>query len=294
MTTAQQVAHTTPNLLTFDIEGFVEASHDSMTVPPECISEAGEREEIEVNTMQILEVLAAAGCKGTFFTLGRIARDMPRLVRRIAEAGHELACHSFHHRRLFNATEAEARHFLSDAKRLLEDASGQRVYGFRAPDFSITSANPWAFDVLRDLGYVYDSSVVPTTLHDVYGIRGFPTSPFRMANGLIEFPMSTMRVGRWNVPVGGGGYFRLYPLALTTAAFRMANRARVPRIVYLHPFEMGVVVPRIPGLGLIRHFRTYTGVTRSKAKLQSLLRQFQFMRMVDYIDQVPIADLPGS
>src|SRR5439155_22443912 len=107
------------------------------------------------------------------------------------------------------------------------------------------------------------SSVMPTTLHDVYGIGDFPTVPFRMPNGLFEFPLSTMQFMRWNVPVGGGGYLRLYPLALTRAAFRHANRRGVPRIVYLRPFEMGKVVPRIPGLGAVRHFRTYNGVTRS-------------------------------
>lgn len=277
--------HRTPNLLTFDIEGFVEASHDSMTVPRECLSALRETEEIEVNTMEILDVLAETGDKATFFILGRIARDMPRLVRRIADAGHEIGCHSFYHRRLFHFDERQVCQFLGDAKRTLEEASGQQVYGFRAPDFSITAANRWTFDVLHDLGYVYDSSVVPTTLHDVYGIAGFPTVPFRLPNGLIEFPVSTMQVLRWNVPVGGGGYLRLYPLALTRAAFRHANRRGIPRIVYLHPFEMGKVVPRIQRLGLVRHVRTYNGVRRSKAKLVALLREFRFVRMIDYLHQ---------
>lgn len=277
----------TPNLLTFDIEGFVEASHDSMVVPPECISAQREAEEIEVNTLEILDVLAETGHKGTFFILGRIARDMPALVRQIADAGHEIGCHSFYHRRLFHFDRPQTLQLLADAKRTLEDASGQPVYGFRAPDFSIVAANRWTFDVLREIGYAYDSSVMPTTLHDVCGIGDFPTAPFRMRNGLFEFPLSTMQLSHWNVPVGGGGYLRLFPLAVTRAAFRHANRRGLPRIVYLHPFEMGKIVPRIPRIGLVRHFRTYNGVKRSKAKLKALLRDFRFVRMIDYLDALP-------
>ena len=209
----------TPNLMTFDIEGFVEASHDSMYVPPHCISESRETEEIEVNTGEILDLLQEFDQTATFFILGRIARDMPGLVRRIAEAGHEIAAHSFYHRRLFDFPEPEVRAFLGDAKKALEDASGVSVMGFRAPDFSIVNNNTWVFDVLRGLGYQYDSSVMPATLHDVYGIEDFPREPFRLPNGLIELPMSTMRIGKWNIPVAGGGYLRLYPLAVTTAAF---------------------------------------------------------------------------
>jgi polysaccharide deacetylase family protein (PEP-CTERM system associated) len=274
----------TPNLLTFDIEGLVEASHDSMTVPPECISVEHENEEVRVNTLEILDVLAETGHTGTFFILGRIARDMPGLVREIADGGHEIGCHSFYHRRLFYFDRAETRQAVASAKHVLEDASGRRVYGFRAPEFSITAVNRWAFDVLQEVGYVYDSSVMPTTLHDVYGIGDFPTGPFRMPNGLFEFPLSTMKILKWNVPVGGGGYLRVYPLAVTRAAFRHADRSHSPRIVYLHPFEMGKIVPRIPGLGIVRRFRTYGGVKGSKAKLKSLLRDFKFVRMIDYLN----------
>jgi polysaccharide deacetylase family protein (PEP-CTERM system associated) len=274
----------TPNLLTFDIEGFVEASQEAMSVPPECVSAERENEEVRVNTSEILDLLAETGHKGTFFVLGRIARDMPGLVRQIADAGHEIGCHSFYHRRLFHFDRDETREAVVSAKQRLEDASGQRVYGFRAPDFSIVAVNRWTFDVLREVGYVYDSSVMPTTLHDVYGIGDFPTLPFRMPNGLFEFPLSTIRMLKWNVPVGGGGYLRLYPLALTRSAFRHANRCDLPRIVYFHPFETGRIVPRIPGLGILRRWRTYGGVKGSKAKLKSLLRDFRFVRVIDYLE----------
>ncbi|HLB38414.1 MAG TPA: DUF3473 domain-containing protein [Gemmatimonadales bacterium] len=278
----------TPNLLTFDIEGFIEASHDSMRVPRKYVSSELEREEIEVNTLAILELLAETGQKATFFVLGRIARDMPALVRRIVDLGHELACHSLEHRRLYAFAPREVRTFLREAKRLLEDVSGESVRGFRAPDFSITEANLWTFDLLRETGFTYDSSVYPTSLHDAYGIGNFPRSPFRMKNGLIEFPMSTTRILGANLPFGGGGYLRLYPLPLTRLLFRRANRAGVPVNLYLHPSEMGKVVRRIEGLGPLRRFRTYVGITRARDKLRALLRSFPFIRMTDYMDRYPI------
>ena len=276
------------NLLTFDIEGFIEASHDSLHVPGDYVSSHRQREEIEVNTCGILELLEAAEHRATLFVLGRIARDLPALVRQIVGAGHELACHSFQHRRLYHFSAAEVRSFLGDAKSVLEDVSGQRVQGFRAPDFSITKANAWTFDILRDLGFTCDSSVYPTSLHDVYGIGDFPRVPFRMANGLVEFPMSTARILGANVPFGGGGYLRFYPLALTRWLCRHANRAGVPVIVYFHPSEMGTVVLPIRELDPVRRVRTYGGIASAAGKLRALLRSFHFIRMVDYLDRYPV------
>jgi polysaccharide deacetylase family protein (PEP-CTERM system associated) len=271
------------NLLSFDIEGFIEASHDSMHVPSKYVSDELEREEIHVNTVEILNVLAETDQKATFFVLGRIARDMPSLVRDIAGAGHELACHSLYHRRLFLFSPNEVRSFLSEAKSLLEDASGQAVYGFRAPDFSITESNTWTFDILRELGFKYDSSVYPISVHDAYGMGHFPQTPFVLPNGLVEFPMSTVRILGTNIPFGGGGYLRLYPLILTKLFFRRLNKRGVPVIVYLHPSEMGRVVRRIRELSPLRQWRTYVGFRTARPKLRSLLRTFRFIRMIDYL-----------
>jgi len=281
----------TPNLLTFDIEGFIEASHASLQVPGDYVSSHRQQEEIEVNTRAILELLAGAEQQATFFVLGRIARDLPSLVRQIVAAGHELACHSLQHRRLYHFPPDEVRSFLGEAKRALEDVSGQAVQGFRAPDFSITKANPWTFDILRDLGFTYDSSVYPTSLHDIYGIADFPRAPFRMANGLVEFPMSTVRILGANVPFGGGGYLRVYPLALTRWLCRRANRAGMPVILYFHPSEMGRVVLPIRELGPVRRFRTYAGMARAGDKLRALLRAFHFIPMRDYVDRYPVQEL---
>jgi len=280
------------NLLTFDIEGFIESSHESMRVPEEYISERLETEEIEANTGSILDLLEEFRQKATFFILGRIARDMPRLVRRIADAGHEIGCHSLFHKRLYNFQRNEVAAFLEEAKSRLEDASGGRVYGFRAPDFSITRSNLWAFDLLREKSFLYDSSVYPTGLHDVYGISDFPITPFRFPNGLIEVPLSTVRIFGRNIPYGGGGYFRLYPLAVTKALFRGSNRKGVATVVYLHPYEVGSMVRKVRGIGILKSFRTYVGQKTAAAKLRALLSAFSFARVIDYLDQKPVSELP--
>jgi polysaccharide deacetylase family protein (PEP-CTERM system associated) len=281
------------NLLTFDIEGFIEASQYTMQVPSKYISDELEREEIEVNTAGILDVLQEAGQVATFFVLGRIARDLPGLVRRIVDAGHELGCHGFYHRRLGDYGPDQLRQLVGDAKSRLEDIAGMPVQGFRAPDFSITAGNPWVFDVLRELGFTYDSSVYPTSLNDAYGIDDFPLVPFRMPNGLVEFPMSTVRMLGMNVPFGGGGYLRLYPLPLTRLLFRRTNRAGLPVIVYFHPSEMGLVIRRIEEMPAVRKFRTYVGITGARDKLRALLRSFPFTRMVDYLSRYPVPDGVG-
>ncbi|PKN02185.1 MAG: polysaccharide deacetylase family protein [Elusimicrobia bacterium HGW-Elusimicrobia-1] len=271
------------NILTFDIEGFIEASHDSFDVPERYISAESERKEIEVNTTAILELLRRHNQKATFFILGRIAGDMPSLVRKIAGEGHEVACHGLIHRRIHKFDKIACRRMISDAKNMLEDVSGRQVVGFRAPDFSITKTNLWAFDILRESGFLYDSSVYPIDFHDVYGVGGFTRAPFRMQNGLVEIPMSTAHILGKNIPFGGGGYLRLYPFALTKFLFSRLNTEGLPGVVYLHPFEMGDVVTRIREISNIRKFRTYYGISSVKKKLSNLLRNFSFTTAEDYL-----------
>jgi hypothetical protein len=144
-------------------------------------------------------------------------------------------------------------------------------------------SNLWVFDVLREAEYQYDSSIVPTSLHDVYGIGDFAAEPVRLANGLVEVPLSAFRLGGWSLPFGGGGYLRLYPLALTRSLFWWANRRGLPGVVYAHPVEIGEVVPRITEIGWLRRFRTYTGIATTPAKLRALLRSLRFTRIIDYL-----------
>ena len=272
------------NMISFDIEGFIESSHDIMQVPEKYLSEEQDAKGIEVNTYRILELLAERGQKATFFLLGRIARDMPQLVRAVADGGHEIACHSFYHRRLYSFGESEVRAFVGDARHRLEDASGKAVHGFRAPDFSIIDRNRWVFDVLRETGYIYDSSVYPTSLHDVYGIGGFSRKPFRLANGLIEVPMSVTGLFGQQIPFGGGGYLRLYPRLLTKFFFRHLNRNGIPGMIYLHPYEVGDLVPYIAEMSLARKIRTYIGRTTVKRKLADLIGSFHFVPIKEYLD----------
>ena len=257
-----------------------------MHVPAAYLTVGFEDGAIERNTMSILGLLAEQRQKATFFVLGRIARDMPRLVRTIALQGHEVACHSFEHRRLYDFSRSEVKILLSSAKRYLEDVYGRPVVGFRAPDFSITQKNLWVFDLLGEAGFRYDSSVYPTGLHDVYGIKGFPRRPFRLPNGLVEIPMSVVMVGKTAIPFGGGGYLRMYPGLLTRACLRSLNRKGLPCVLYAHPFEMGDSVVRIPGMSLARRFRTYVGIQTVKRKLSRLLRDFCFLACEDYVDSV--------
>lgn len=273
------------NLLTFDIEGFIESSHDIMSVPSKYISKELEFKEIEVNTMKIIEILSDLDQKATFFVLGRIARDMPSLVRRIASEGHEIGCHGFYHRRLFNYSREETFKLLSDAKHALEDVTGKPIYGFRAPDFSIVKSNQWVFDTLKELQYVYDSSVYPTGLHDVYGIDDFPRGPCFLPNGLIEISMSTVNFLGIRIPFGGGGYLRLYPYLITKLLFFKINRERIPGIIYLHPVEMGQVVPKIEEMRLLRKVRTYIGISSVQSKLKKFIKYLPFTRVIDYIKE---------
>lgn len=278
-------AGNTANLLTFDIEGFIEASYDSVNVPQKYCSSRDEAHEILTNVEAILDLLGESRQGATFFILGRIARDMPALVRRIAEGGHEIACHSLTHDRLFKFDRATTEERLRDAKRYLEDASGGEVIGFRAPDFSIARKNLWVFDVLMELGFVYDSSIYPTHLHDVYGIGDFPRTTLRLPNGLVEVPLSTVSFFGQRIPFGGGGYLRLYPFPFTRLCFSALNFRGVPVIVYLHPFEMGKVVPRITELGALRKLRTYGGVAGARSKLKKLLGAYRFVKVIDYLRQ---------
>ena len=266
------------NIISFDIEGLIESSHDSMTIPEKYIDNKKEDYLITKNTEEILEVLDSCGVKGTFFILGRIARDIPSLIKMISKEGHEIACHSLDHYRLFNFSRNEVQQKLRTAKAFLEDASSQKVIGFRAPDFSIIEKNIYVFDDLLELGYEYDSSVYPIGMHDVYGISDFKDHPFIMENGLVELPMSTIKIFGKAIPFGGGGYFRIFPFFLTKTFLRISNKENRPMNFYLHPYEIGKEVTFINELPFLRKIRTYKGIKGVKAKIKNLISQADFGR----------------
>jgi len=241
---------------------------------------------VERNSDRVLELFAAAGVRGTFFTLGWVAERYPALVRRIAEAGHELASHGWAH---FRADEQPPEGFRADVRRtkdVLEQTGGVPVAGYRAASFSIGARNLWALEVLAEEGYRYSSSVYPVR-HDIYGMPEAPRFPFRPLpdRSFREFPISTTVIGGRNWPIGGGGYFRLLPYRLSVAAIdRVHRRDGRPCIFYFHPWEIDPDQPRQHSAPLKSRLRHYTNLGRMEQKLRRLLDRFAWDRMDRVLD----------
>ena len=273
----------TVHAFTIDVEGFAESHEQSVTIDPALLETSAMDREIEENLSATLDLLSEHQTTATFFFLGRIAQTAPHLVRRVADAGHEIGCHSLYHRRINGQSEVEFRTQLGEAKHRLEDACGREVIGFRAPEFSITDANRWALDALAEAGFRYDSSIVPTGLHDVYGMQGVDEEVFRWPNGLIEFPLPVVHVLGGSFPVGGGGYFRLYPLTFTKRFYRRQTRRDRATVFYIHPYEIGSVAPRLTGLSFARRFRHYVRLSKGIKRLPELLKAAPFGTMADVL-----------
>jgi polysaccharide deacetylase family protein (PEP-CTERM system associated) len=230
------------------------------------------------NTERLLDIFDEHGVTATFFVLGWVAEHFPALVRAIAARGHEIASHGYAHRLVYSQTPDAFRSDVGRAKKLLEDACGQAVAGYRAPSFSITRQSLWALDVLIEEGYRYDASIFPVR-HDRYGIPDAPRQPYlvtRASGTLTEVPGSTVRVGSTNLPVAGGGYFRLLPYWWTRWGIaRLNNDEGQPAVFYLHPWEIDPDQPRIRA-GMVSRFRHYRNLHKTEARLRQLLRDFRF------------------
>jgi polysaccharide deacetylase family protein (PEP-CTERM system associated) len=237
------------------------------------------------NTRRILQLLNHQGTKATFFVLGWIAERCPSLVREIADLGHEIASHGYGHELVYKQTPKAFHNDISRSKAILESITGGEVLGYRAPSFSITPETPWALDILKDLGFAYDSSVFPTSFHDRYGFNGSSRFPFRLENGLIEMPLSTVRVGKVNVPVAGGGYFRLYPYQFFRSCCRSLNREGHSFIFYLHPWELDPGQPKIKIRPSYR-FRHYVNLHKTENRLRFLLKDFTFTTLRELSDNI--------
>ncbi len=259
------------NALTIDVEDYFQVSAFEHQVDRSEWSAYQSR--VVANTHTILDCLAAADVRGTFFILGWVAEKFPDLVRDIHEAGHEIGSHGFWHRRVYTQTPREFRFDLRRSRDAIEVVTGERVTAYRAPSFSITRQSLWALDVLLDEGFTLDSSIFPT-YHDRYGIPGAPLSPFHVRQGrttLTEVPPTVYRCLGYPLPVGGGGYFRLFPYGFTRHALRAVNRAGRPAVVYLHPWEVDPEQPRVPA-GRLTRFRHYVNLGRTRDRLERLLR----------------------
>ena len=247
------------------------------------------RDRLEPSTRWVLEQLEKADVKATFFVVGQIGRDNPALIRAIHRAGHEVASHGWDHQRVVNFTPETFRADVRQSKDALEQVTGQAVVGYRAPTFSIMRQTAWALDVLADLDIVYDSSIYPVR-HDRYGVPSAPRAPF-MAGGedheILEIPPATLRVLKFNLPMGGGGYFRLFPLIFLEWAIRQAEQTCVPPVamLYFHPWEFDPEQERLP-LRWLSRLRTYVGIRRSRGRFTTLLSQHRFARAIDVARQL--------
>lgn len=268
------------NALTIDVEDYFHVTAFERQINPDEWDTYPLR--VEGNTQRILDMLDEFALRATFFVLGWVAERLPGLVREIHRRGHEIACHGYGHQLIYRLSPQEFRMDISKAKTILEDICGERVYGYRAPSYSITAESLWALDILAEEGFSYDSSIFPI-IHDIYGIPGgkrFPHEITTLAGKIQEFPISTfpLKVGDWQsrLPIAGGGYLRLFPAALVARAIQSINtRENQPVIVYFHPWEIDPHQPRIRA-GLKSTFRHYLNLERMELKIRHLLNNFCF------------------
>lgn len=264
------------NAMSVDVEEYFHVSAFDGIVPRQQWDRMDSR--VVPNTMRLLDIFAEYKVRSTFFVLGWVADRHPHLVAAIAALGHEVASHGYAHRLIYDQTASGFRDDIRRAKRILEDASGRRVVGYRAPSYSITPRSLWALDVLLEEGYEYDASIFPIR-HDRYGIPVSARHPYsipRSSGTLIEVPGSTTRFGRLNLPIAGGGYFRILPYWWTRWGIDRVNRLEGrPAVFYLHPWEIDPDQPRLRVSNLGR-FRHYTNLHRTEPRLRQLLADFRF------------------
>lgn len=234
------------------------------------------------NTELLLDLLSVRGTRATFFILGWVAERQPFLIRQIAAAGHEIASHGWDHRRVTQQEPAAFRESVRASRILLEDLTGQRVFGFRAPSFSIVPGREWALDVLIEEGYLYDSSLFPVR-RPGYGYSGGQRdvhSLQRPAGQITEVPPATLRLAGVNLPAAGGAYLRLLPLALVRQAILSCEQRGVPATLYIHPWELDPAQPVLCDSWPTR-IRHYGGLERTAPRLSALLTEFDFQPIAD-------------
>jgi len=262
------------HIFTIDLEDYfhTEAAHSTVSTDQWNAMPA----RVEESMDRLLALLSDADASATVFVLGWVAQKHPELIRRIQSCGHELACHSYLHRPVFRLTADEFRRDTARAKKVIEDVSGTAVVGYRAPNFSIIDQTPWAFSILADLGFVYDSSTHPIH-HDISNNPGAPQEPHMVADGqILELPISTVRLAGVNWPIGGGGYFRMLPYAYSTAGLKAwTSQHSIPAVFYIHPWELDIHQPRLL-LPRKAKLRQYSGLGLTELKLKKLLSAYRF------------------
>ena len=269
------------NALTIDLEEFFQIQVLSRVISDKDWESFPS--DVEKNTRIVLDLLQEENIKATFFCLGWVSMRHRELIKEISSYGHEIACHGLMHKPITELSPKVFREYTYQAKDMLEDITGTKVSGYRAPTYSITTKTLWALEVLEELGFDYDSSIFPI-YHDNYGIPSAPRFPYRIESmKLVEFPISTVKVFGYNLPVSGGGYFRILPYFITNLGLGTINREGKPFIFYIHPWEFMPDTPRIPGLSTLSRFRTYTGLSRTLFKFRRLLKEFRFTTARDVL-----------
>lgn len=283
------------NYLTIDVEDYYHVSAFEKMSPPDTWSSRESR--VERNTDLVLSILDEHSTKATFFILGWVAEKHPHLTRRIADQGHEIASHGYLHQRVALQDRRTYRDDIRRSKDILEGQTGRQVFGYRAPSYSITRQTDWAFDELLEAGYQYDSSIFPMK-HDFYGIPDWPRfagyavknkSGWVAANeasnpseSIRELPITTLRLGKKNLPIAGGGYFRLLPYVATRWGLNRINQHEgQPFVFYLHPWEFDPQQPRMAGCSAKSRFRHYLNLNRTQQRFNSLLNDFTFVPIAD-------------
>ena len=265
------------NALTVDVEDYFHVSALAPSIHRDSWSSRESR--VVGNTQRLLSIFEHFDVRATFFVLGWVAERYPQLVREIAAGGHEIACHGFSHRLVYEQTAEEFHEETLRSKNLLEDITGSAVLGYRAASYSIVRESLWALDVLVELGFAYDSSIFPIR-HDRYGIPNAERVPHRMSTpkgkSIVEWPLATARILGFRLPVAGGGYFRLLPYWVSRWGLASINRRdRRPFVFYLHPWEIDSTQPRVAAPWLSR-FRHYSNLGKCEERLRRLLGEFHF------------------
>lgn len=270
------------NAMSIDVEDYFQVSAFAPYISRESWATMSCR--VEANMDWILHLCDDMDMKVTFFVLGWIAERYPELVNRMRDGGHEIASHGYDHHRVSDQTPDEFYEDVRRSKDILEQITGQSVAGYRAPSFSIGLDTPWAWDILQRAGYRYSSSVYPIR-HDHYGMVGAPRFAFYPSsyNGLLELPITTVRVLDTILPAGGGGFFRLLPYLVSRWMINRVNTEyQAPCIFYFHPWEIDPAQPRLGNLNIKTRFRHYLNLHRMKGRIQALSQDFQWDR-IDHI-----------
>jgi polysaccharide deacetylase family protein (PEP-CTERM system associated) len=268
------------NAISVDVEDYFQTEAMSSVAPRKNWGSFPSR--VESSTRALLDLFAEFNVKATFFFLGWVAERFPGIVREAHDLGHEVGCHSYWHRPVFRLSSQEFWDDTCRARNVLEDALGSAVIGYRAPNFSINDSVPWAYPILEELGFLYDSSIFPVR-HGLYGNHRASRIPYLVGPNLLELPIATWRILHNNLPVGGGAYLRILPFELTKNGIRTINETEsAPAVIYLHPWEIDESQPRLP-VSWTSRTRQYTGLNGMKARLERLLQQFAFGRVDDAV-----------